>query len=1486
MDSSPPSASQSMSMGFEPSTDMEAHTDSMVTARLDDDSSSDKGLSPSPPTSPIKDDDIDDEDLTEEDRKRRRAAMEAIATIDAAFEGGGTPVVNKGGAQKTPAGPPDPAMKAHMQKQRERRNKEFQTLGVKVAWLREFINEHGGEEAFKGLTTGQVCDRFVRPKLLRMKMSYAEYLFEKQPQLTEEEAAAAEAAITKARARVEARRKKKELRANRESDDSGNDSDGDGEKTDEEAEFAEDQVPQPNVAEGQVMISHSWRNEFLQTVAAIEYHFKAQPELHLWIDLFCTDQTYTTKPLPEQLLPEQSDASEEEKVERNRLVMDTVSFQSPTSGMDYRWWALTYKSVIAHFGGVVLVMCSWRDPAVFRSCWCLYELYTSCTAADTDFEVAMTKTDSDTFIDEMSNNHQSYFAVLNKSVDILKAGAFHKYDKERILELVDKEVEGKFEGFNRIIQNRLKEWVMLTIESNVHARAEEAKLKIAHAAKVAKLNAEAAKIENEKRANLDKKRETDKQMMRADMMQEQQKYPAALKIYNRVLQRYKELEGEEGVNVASAYNNIGIVRFHIPESFEDGYDFGEIKELFDKSLAIKQKVLGQDHRNIAFIFANLASLHSKAGLFKEAIEYYMQALQIEERELAAPTAQEENKDKDKDKDKDKEGDNEFITKERPVNYEDVAQTLVHIAMAHLNTENDKDALEYYKRAAEVYQAAAPAQVDLHKGENGVVADPELNTELALVYYQIGDILQRRDASEEALGYFQQSLNIRRTLLGSHHYDVAHTLIQISDIHLHLEDEMEALSGYLQAKEIYTLLGMNVSQEMAHLLSSLAMAYEEKNDTMLALAAYQEALDTRAKLEEQESLPENHPEFKARKLAIADIYGHMGMLYDEDGRMDEAMNLYTQAIDLRRKYRLSKEDDAAQADILHNMSIVHRTRGKYIDALGCYLESLPILKKVLGGETFLEIAETYLNIGLMYRKLKEKHIVMDADGKPFLEGSDADAEEEDKEQKKNREEAEAARIQKEDDEDNAEEDEQLRFWNQKKRKEKREAEKEAKWELENEKRREMKEKKYMSAEDKPEWQNKDWTVDNIRESLTWFQKALGVKKRCQGENHPSVGGTHSNIANLHKLLKEYKEALEHYELDLKCSIRSFGADHPHIKSIHTNIEKMRKLVKSKEYVEELARKAALAKEETARLKKLAEDEESEYETDPEDGTEAATRPASPAGGTHALLDAAPNTPFTPAAPDTPAPSNVTKRPVRTSMVAASAAAAAGGGGKDDDSTATPAKKKATRPTIIPGSSNTKSPPGGDKPTPKRTTVVMPNASRPSARSPQEKAKAARMAKMKAAAMAAAKAAAIKKAAAEKKANAAAKGGKDDDSDDSDDDDGDEESDYDISGSEDENDDKAAKKNKAAEAAAVEKAAKAKAAAAAAARAKAASTNRAKAQAAAKAKAAAARAKAQVAAKQKAAAAKAAEAAKAAAKKKKNASDSEEDEEDDGSDSGVD
>lgn len=1175
------SSAASSAMGFESGTDIEAYTDSMVNSSVVSGSvvSSDKGT---PPSSPVRDGFIDDDERDEIARKRHADALAAIATIDAAVEkdkqemkttttaNGMPPTINivRPAASYSP---PDSAMRAHATKQRERRNQPFPTLGVKVSWLRGFINENGGEKRFQGMSTGDVCDAIIRPAVLRRNITYAQWIKETQPAVPDGIMAAPVV-------------EKKEKGGDSEEDD-----------TDSEDENVEDKVLKQNVDEAQVMISHSWNNEFLSTVAALENHFKDQPELHLWIDLFSMDQTYTTHPLP-PVLDESAPAS-----------IAGVEFQSSTHGMDYKWWWLTYKSAIGHFGGVVMVMSPWKEPMVLNSTWNLFELYCSCTIPFTEFEIAMTKEDSDTFIDEMSTSHQPYFSMLNSKVDILRSSTFHALDKERIFELVDKEVEGKFQMVNRVCCNKLKEWVMLTIESNVSARAEDAAAKMRHAAKIAGMTAVMAAKANEKRAVVEKKADADKVMRKADMLQEQQKYDEALKLYNKCLAIYKEVEGDAGVNVASAYNNIGIVRFH-----SDGYDFAEVLDYFTKALNIKTKSLGADHRNVASIYNNMAALYHKAEKFSDALKHYEFALAIEKKELAAGGRSD---DPLKEEDEENEGDaGAQKMLHHCVSHDDVAQTYVNVAMMHLSQGKEDLALEAYQAAADTYLMAPK--------KTATDGDPSLNAELGTVYFHMADLQQGKEDLDAALESLKKSLTIRRRVLGEDHLDVAHTYNMIADAHFTNGDTEDCITNFQSARYIYELTGESESGDMAHLLSSLALAYEEAGDEEQALKLYEDALAVRTKLDEEIAgkYPSSHPEVKTRKLAIADIYGHMGMLLDETGDHNEAMGMYDKAMMLRKKFRMGKDDDAAIADILHNICIVHRTRGEYLEALKSYLKSLPILRKVLGGETYLEIADTYINIGLMYRKMKAGFVELEPEGPESDEESDAD---------------------------------------------------------EETKRQEAKEAVLVAR------RKENHTESNLRSALDWFQKGLKVKIRVQGEKHPSVGGTHTNIANVHKLLGEHEKALKAYESDLKCSVRSFGAEHPHIKSIQVNIEKMKRVLKSKRAAEELARKAREKAEEAERLKILEENEESEYETDPEDnevntqgeptvpstpigdtrtpiiGSTANTTPqtyspeGSPESDAPPLAAGAPVTPQTPFAPDTPAPSFT--RPQTGGFAAAVAAA---------------------------------------------------------------------------------------------------------------------------------------------------------------------------------------------------------------------------------------
>jgi hypothetical protein len=54
---------------------------------------------------------------------------------------------------------------------------EFPEVGVKLSYVTgEFLDEIGGVEEIRGLTTAQVRERFIKPHTLQFKCSYAELL--------------------------------------------------------------------------------------------------------------------------------------------------------------------------------------------------------------------------------------------------------------------------------------------------------------------------------------------------------------------------------------------------------------------------------------------------------------------------------------------------------------------------------------------------------------------------------------------------------------------------------------------------------------------------------------------------------------------------------------------------------------------------------------------------------------------------------------------------------------------------------------------------------------------------------------------------------------------------------------------------------------------------------------------------------------------------------------------------------------------------------------------------------------------------------------------------------------------------------------------------------------------------------------------------------------------------------------------------------------
>ena len=172
-----------------------------------------------------------------------------------------------------------------------------------------------------------------------------------------------------------------------------------------------------------VFISHAWKYPFLDVIAILEHHFKDNPDVIVWFDLFCNNQHQATE-------------------------------------FEFDWWATTFKTAIKDFKHTVMILMPWNDPIPLKRCWCLYELYCS-YEMNCRFEVAMGEKGYKEFIDAVENGKETAGEVTNKmlaTIDISKADAFKEKDKEMILDAVSKTVG--LTQLNGVVLSLMRDWVI------------------------------------------------------------------------------------------------------------------------------------------------------------------------------------------------------------------------------------------------------------------------------------------------------------------------------------------------------------------------------------------------------------------------------------------------------------------------------------------------------------------------------------------------------------------------------------------------------------------------------------------------------------------------------------------------------------------------------------------------------------------------------------------------------------------------------------------------------------------------------------------------------------------------------------------------------------------------------------------------------------------------------------------------------------------
>jgi tetratricopeptide (TPR) repeat protein len=226
----------------------------------------------------------------------------------------------------------------------------------------------------------------------------------------------------------------------------------------------------------------------------------------------------------------------------------------------------------------------------------------------------------------------------------------------------------------------------------------------------------------------------------------------------------------------------------------------------------------------------------------------------------------------------------------------------------------------FRKAEEVYAAMLEQSTD--------------ESEKGNIYYQLGSIKIDQGEYEEAITFYEKSLEISRKTLPSNHPDLAHSYTNIGAAYDNMGDYPKALSYYEKALEIKQKSLPPNHPDLAHSYDNIGAAYDNMGDYPKALSYYEKALEIK-----QKSLPPNHPD-------LTHSYNNIGAAYDNMGDYPKALSSYEKALEIRKQSLPSNHPDLAASysnigTAYDNLKDYSKARSFFERAVNIGQQSLPL-----------------------------------------------------------------------------------------------------------------------------------------------------------------------------------------------------------------------------------------------------------------------------------------------------------------------------------------------------------------------------------------------------------------------------------------------------------------------------------------------------------------------------------------------------------------
>ena len=382
-------------------------------------------------------------------------------------------------------------------------------------------------------------------------------------------------------------------------------------------------------------------------------------------------------------------------------------------------------------------------------------------------------------------------------------------------------------------------------------------------------------------------------------LKEQALYKEAEIVLQRSLAIREQLLGSEHIDVAISLNNLALL-------YHDQGKYVQAEPLYTRALAIHEKNPISEELDIAILLNNLALLSDDQGKYFQAEARCQRALDMHI---------------------------DVLGPKHP-----------HVAM------NLNNLAGVYRRQGKYTQAEFLLQQAL------TVYEQSLGSEhlfVALNLDNIAGIYRRQGRYTDAELLFRRALTIREQIVGRWHPEVATSLSNLAVLY-------DSISRFDQAEPLYKRALAIYEQVL-----SLQHPYVAVSLSNFAIHYYSQGNETRAKELIQSALEIDEQALGAKHPSVANDMNVLAVLYCHQGNYDQAEALHKQAQTILERSLGFKHSQIAHS--LNNLAVLYHKQGKYTLAKSLYQQALVIYQYIWGLE-HTEVVACLNNLAKLYHSI--------------------------------------------------------------------------------------------------------------------------------------------------------------------------------------------------------------------------------------------------------------------------------------------------------------------------------------------------------------------------------------------------------------------------------------------------------------------------------------------------------------------------------------